>query len=67
MDREAWHAAVHGITKSRTQPNDWIELNKINMSYSQLVNIQNMYTNHTNIINHTNMDTNHSSIFPEIQ
>ena len=22
MDREAWHAAVHGITKSRTQPND---------------------------------------------
>ena len=23
MDREAWHAAVHGITKSRTQPSDW--------------------------------------------
>ena len=22
MDREAWHAAVHGITKSRTQLND---------------------------------------------
>ena len=22
MDREAWHAAVHGITKSRTQPSD---------------------------------------------
>ena len=62
MDREAWHAAVHGITKSWTQPNDWIEVNKINMNYSQLV-----YTNHTNIINHTNMDTNHSSIFPEIQ
>ena len=20
MDREAWHAAVHGVTKSRTQP-----------------------------------------------
>ena len=22
MDREAWHAAVHGITKSRTQLNN---------------------------------------------
>ena len=22
-DREAWHAAVHGITKSQTQPSDW--------------------------------------------
>ena len=23
MDREAWHAAVHGVTKSRTQLSDW--------------------------------------------
>ena len=22
IDREAWHAAVHGVTKSRTQLND---------------------------------------------
>ena len=27
MDREAWHAAVLGVTKSRTQLNDWTELN----------------------------------------
>ena len=26
MDREAWHAAVHGITKSRTWLSDWTEL-----------------------------------------
>ena len=28
MDREAWRAAIHGVTKSRTQLNDWTtELN----------------------------------------
>ena len=27
MDREAWGAAVHGVTKSRTQLSDWNELN----------------------------------------
>ena len=27
MSREAWHAAVHGVTKSRTQLSDWTELN----------------------------------------
>ena len=29
MDREAWHAAVHGDTKSWTRLNDWTELNLI--------------------------------------
>ena len=27
MDREAWHAAIHGVTKSRTQLSDSTELN----------------------------------------
>jgi len=26
MDREVWHAAVHEVTKSRTQLRDWTEL-----------------------------------------
>ena len=26
MDREAWHAAIHGIAKSRTQLSEWTEL-----------------------------------------
>ena len=27
MDREAWRAAAHGVTKSRTRLSDWTELN----------------------------------------
>ena len=26
MDREAWRAAIHGVTKSRTRLSDWTEL-----------------------------------------
>ena len=27
MDKEAWHAAVHGVAKIQTQLNEWTELN----------------------------------------
>ena len=27
MDREAWHAAVHGVPKSQTWLSNWTELN----------------------------------------
>ena len=27
MDREAWHAAIHGVSKSQTWLSDWTELN----------------------------------------
>ena len=29
MDREVWHAAVHGVTKSQTWLRDWTELNSL--------------------------------------
>ena len=29
MNREPWHAAVHGIAKSQTQLSDWTELKYI--------------------------------------
>ena len=35
MDREAWHAAIHGVTKSPTRLSDWTELNWI-LSYGYI-------------------------------
>ena len=29
MDKEAWHAEIHGVAKSRTRLSDWTELNWI--------------------------------------
>ena len=31
MDREAWRAAVHGVTKSWTRLSDWTELNGLSI------------------------------------
>ena len=37
-DREAWHATVHGVAKSRTRLSDWTELNwKLFIYVSKLV------------------------------
>ena len=30
VDREAWHAAIHGVAKSQTQPSDWTEVTWLN-------------------------------------
>ena len=29
MDGEAWHAAVHGVTKSQTRLSDWTECGQL--------------------------------------
>ena len=34
MDREAWRAAVHGVTKSRRWLSDWTEMNRLPLSIS---------------------------------
>ena len=33
MDREAWRAAIHGVTKSQTRLSDWTELNWVIEKY----------------------------------
>ena len=35
MDREAWHAVIHGVTKSRTWLSNWTELNGVNKSLNK--------------------------------
>ena len=45
MDREAWHAVVHGVGKSQTQLSDWTELNKLIHAYTHILSyIICMYT-----------------------
>ena len=33
MDREAWHAAIHGVSKSRTRLSDGTELKELKDKY----------------------------------
>ena len=39
MDREAWHAAIHGVAKSQTWLSDWTELNDLH-KFKQLVSVR---------------------------
>ena len=41
MVRETWHAAIHGVAKSRTRLTDWTELKEGNKTYL----IMNLYFN----------------------
>ena len=36
MDREAWRAAIHGVTKSRTQLSNWPELMEVKIIWGTL-------------------------------
>ena len=40
MDREAWHAAVHGVAKSQTRLSDWTELNEVRAGPSMTASMQ---------------------------
>ena len=45
MDREAWRAAIHGVTKSRTRLSDWTELNWTELNGSSVSRcLRNLFT-----------------------
>ena len=46
MDREAQHAAVHGVTKSWTRLSNWIELNSFEVYHDSTIKVQQL----TNIL-----------------
>ena len=35
MDRETWHAAIHGVAKSQTHLSDWTELNWTELNWTK--------------------------------
>ena len=37
MDREAWHAAIHGVAKNRTQLSDWSDLRSENRNKRETI------------------------------
>ena len=39
MDREAWRAAINGVTKRRTQLSDWTELNKLKNKSHMIISL----------------------------
>ena len=39
MDREAWHAAVHGVSKSQTQLSDWTDWLTFSLSFSLQISL----------------------------
>ena len=51
MDREAWHATVHGVARSRTWLSDWTELNWYIYTYKVLLSCTKNYIQ-SPVINH---------------
>ena len=44
MDREAWHAVIHGVAKSWTWLSDWTELNWSDRTLSLVLSRQNVWS-----------------------
>ena len=50
MDREAWHAAIQGVSKSRTQLSNWTELNWVTVKRFKVTSFDLRWCNDTVVI-----------------
>ena len=64
MDREAWRAAIHGVTKTRTWLSDWTEVTN-SWSLLKLMCIESVITSNHLILCHPLLLQ--TSIFPSIR
>ena len=51
MDTEAWHAAVHGVAKSRTQLSDWTDWTEVETRSKETISSLNLITG-TSLVSH---------------
>ena len=63
MDREAWRAAVHGVTKSRTTLSNWTELNMITATYIEQTSGRIAWRNKFTLIGKNEYYTNSSILY----
>ena len=49
MDREAWCAVIHGVTKNRTQPSNWTELNNATIN---ILSLEKEMATHSSVLAH---------------
>ena len=64
MDREAWHAAIHGVAKSRTWLSNWTELTN-SWSFLKLMCIESVIASNRLILCHPLLLL--PSIFPSVR
>ena len=50
MDREPWHAVIHGVAKSQTLISDWTELNIIFVEARQKVYMNFIYASFCSLV-----------------
>ena len=64
MNREAWHAAVHGVAKNQTWLSDWTELN-----WTEAEDIKKMWQEHTEELYKTDLHNpdNHDKLITHSQ